>query len=132
MEFINVNVHGKDFYFPCYEWITNGFITPNCTTALPQQEQNEALKQLRKESLCKEHSKHCWAEAEDIVGHMSGHLTAEKWEELPRNTQWSVERANDSKGKKQMGIGNLLLNKFVGIFKNFDSLDDVEKAPDFS
>ena len=104
MEFINVNLHGKDFYFPCYEWITNGFITPNSTTALPQHEQNDALKQFRTESLRREHSNHCWAEAEDIVGHITGHLTAENVEKLPKNTQWSLERTKDGAGKKATSV----------------------------
>ena len=128
MDFINVNVHGKDYYFPCYEWVTNGFITPNSTTALPHHEENDLLKHFRSESLLKERSKHSWAAAEDIVGHMTGHLTAEK--ELPRNTQWSLDRPSEEKEKSACGMRNLMLNKFLGIFRNFDSLDDVQKATD--
>lgn len=104
MDYINVNVHGKDFYFPCYEWITNGFITPNSTTALPHVEENDALKQFRSESLSKEQSKHSWAEAEDIVGLLTGHLTAANVEELPRNDQWTSDRTKFTEGKKAMSV----------------------------
>ena len=114
MDFICVNVHGKDFYFPCYEWITNGYITSNSSTALPQHEQNDALKQFRTESLCREHSNHSWAEAEDIVGHMTGHLTVtNNVEELPRNTQWSSARTKETNAQEAMSaiIDYILLDQ---------------------
>lgn len=104
VDFINVNVHGKDFYFPCYDWVSNGFVTPNSTTALPQHEHNDALKTFRSESLLNEQSKHSWAQAEDIVAHITGHLTAETVEELPRNTQWSLDRKKDSTKKQAMSV----------------------------
>ena len=132
VEFINVNVHGKDVYFPCYEWVTDGFSTPNSKTALPHHEENDALKQFRSKSLLKEKSKHAWAEAEDIVGHMTGHLAAATVDELEKNYRWATERIEEKAGRETLGIANLLVNKFIGVFKSFDSLEDVEKATDFN
>lgn len=131
VDFININVHDKDFYFPCYDWVSNGYVTPNSITALPQYEKNKALTTFRSTALLKEQSKTHWAKAEDI-GSVAGHLTCETVLDLPRSNQWAVDRPQEELNKKVIGVSNLVLNKFLGVFNKFDSLEDVQKATDIN
>ena len=55
-------------------------------------------------------------------------MQAEQHKDLPRNAQWSAERDAEFHDCRQTGLKNLMLNKFLGVFRKFDSLDQVTAA----
>ena len=66
-------------------------------------------------------------EKEDLTYGLNGHLQAEQHRDLPRNSQWTQERDNEFHNMRATGLKNLLLNRFVGVFRKFDSLEQVSK-----
>ena len=45
--------------------------------------------------------------------------------QMYRNAQWSAERDHEFHNMRETGIKNLMLNKFLGVFRKFDNLDEV-------
>ncbi|CBY10063.1 unnamed protein product [Oikopleura dioica] len=130
VEFVKVFCKGKEFFFPFYEWVTDGATTAEGTAYLPQNDKLEVKKNFREDYLRKQRTTYRWRaepEKEDLTFGLNGHLQAEQHRDLPRNSQWSAERDAEFHNCRATGLKNLLLNRFVGIFRNFDSLEDVHK-----
>jgi hypothetical protein len=130
VEFVQVFLKGKEFFFPFYEWVTDGATTAEGTAFLPQNDKLEVKKKFREDYLRKQRTTYRWRaepEMEDLTFGLNGHLQAEQHRDLPRNSQWSAERDAEFHNCRATGLKNLLLNRFVGIFRNFDSLEDVHK-----
>ena len=51
VDFIKLEVRERTFYFPCYEWVDDGYITFPGDTELPQNEKFEIVKNHRKNYL---------------------------------------------------------------------------------
>jgi len=129
VDFIKVRVEDQLVHFPCYAWVEDGYTTPNATTSLPQNETNEFLQEFRSKYLAREKSANPWADQDKIFLQMTGHLAAEKGEDLPRNLQLSIERTEQTSELKVTGRANLIFNKIANItgIVKFKSLDDMEK-----
>ena len=130
VEYVQVFVKGSEYFFPCYEWVEDGYTVPEGKAFIPQRDSSDVLTAFRSTFLSAQRKTYRWrAEPEpgDLTYEMNGHLQAEQHKDLPRNTQWTAERDNEFHNMRATGIKNLLLNRFVGAFRKFDSLDQVKK-----
>lgn len=133
VEYVQVNFRGREYFFPCYEWVNDGFTTAEGKAILPQNDDHAVLAKFRSEYLTHQRCTYRWRaepEKEDLTFGLNGHLQAEQHKDLPRNSQWSAERDVEFHNMRATGIKNLLLNRFIGVFRKFDSLEQVSKEPD--
>ena len=125
VDYIKIIVKGNEYIFPFYEWVKNGSTRAESKACLPQKEIIDEKRKFREEYLLEQQKLNPWQRVEDTLFELNGHLKAENLKELARNTQWSAERDDFFHNWKRVIKGSVLLNKFVGLFRNFDSLDDV-------
>ncbi|CAG5091296.1 Oidioi.mRNA.OKI2018_I69.PAR.g12956.t1.cds [Oikopleura dioica] len=127
VDFVTVIAKSDEFCFPFYEWVKNGSTRAESTPFLPQNESTFVKQNFREDYLAEQQRINEWEKIENIEYSLTGHLTADKFEDLDRNTQWSAERDDFFRSWKGAITSSILLTKFTGVFRNFDSLDDVNK-----
>ena len=128
VEYIEAHCNGRVYFFPVYEWVHDGFTTAEGRARLPSPEEHTIVTDFRAQYLKQQRSMYRWRaepEIEDLTYGLNGHLQAEQHKDLPRNAQWSAERDAEFHDCRQTGLKNLMLNKFLGVFRKFDNLDEV-------
>lgn len=135
VEYIEAHCNGRVYFFPVYEWVHDGFTTAEGRARLPSPDEHQILASFRQEYLKQQRSTYRWRaepEIEDLTYGLNGHLQAEQHKDLPRNAQWSAERDAEFHDCRQTGLKNLMLNKFLGVFRKFDNLDEVTLSNNLS
>ena len=122
----NLNPKKSDeYFFPYYEWVTNGSTRAESTALLPQSESTQVKREFREDYLKQQQTINEWERKANINYSLNGHLTTEFFDELSRNNQWSAERDEYFNSWFNVIKKSVLLNKFVEMFRTFDSVDDV-------
>ena len=58
---------------------------------------------------------------------LTGHLEAKTYEELPRNSQWGIERNDYQIDQRNGAIYGFYLNKLLGIVRSVDKINEFSK-----
>ena len=86
VEFVRVKVKNHEYYFPCYEWVEDGYVA---FPGWPLNEEPGVLKKHRTEFLAVRYKQYQWIEKNKIAGGLTGHLPETDLRKLDRNDRFS-------------------------------------------
>ena len=112
----------QTYYFPCYEWVYDGYLAFSSVTRLPQNEHLTVIKHHRDEYLARQRGLYTWAGREKIIVELTGHLP-QKHDELRRDDQFTIERLAQNASNTAAVKSNALRTKLFSI----DTVDEVTR-----
>jgi hypothetical protein len=122
IEMVIVEKEGQIRPFPAYQWVYSQVIIRTGEATLPFQD-NAELQALRALETQKWRDQLPWYKWES----MPSHAAISEHSELPRDVQFMDEKYRDFYAGRDEGIRNFMLNKFMGLFKDIESLESFTK-----
>ncbi|XP_062505950.1 allene oxide synthase-lipoxygenase protein-like isoform X2 [Corticium candelabrum] len=119
LDMISIEKDGHEETFPVYQWIYDQLIVRSGHATLPFQDDDKlrAIRLLEKQQW---RARLPWRDWES----MPSHADIDEHGDLPRELQFMNEKNKDFQQGRNQGLINLMLNKFVGIFEDVESLHD--------
>ncbi|XP_028396594.1 allene oxide synthase-lipoxygenase protein-like isoform X2 [Dendronephthya gigantea] len=118
----------KSLEFPCYRWVVSNMVIFQAMAVLPFQDQPEAIRLERVLELQERKTKYRWGEMPSTgSGGLPGFVHAPQHEDIPRDSQFSVEASVAFNRGRVFGGVNLGLSFVYNAFTSWDDFDCFKK-----
>lgn len=123
VDYIKVDVDGKKYYFPVYQWIEKELFVPEGKASTPKMDTTPNGKILRQLCLNNQMDKYRWhtfRSKTELTYGLNNYMEAKTYEDLPVNARWGPTKNAafyqvTSEGRKNAAI--------AAIFKNMETMD---------
>merc|ERR1739848_498523 len=130
VDWINVSVNEKSYFFPVYQWIEKEATIPNSEAKLPKEEPSQMTKLMRSRVIENQMAEFRWSPSVDTHPFnkgLSNYMDAINFEDIPRNARWNEEVSAAQAVRLSAGKKNAVFHFLTGPFRDpIDYVDDDE------